>query len=156
MNWQKTDFRQKKTHQIRDCLIIGLKSKELSEKLQLWEDLSLEKAVEIARSYEQVKTQMEEMQDNSVDAVKGKKKYPKKAAIMLRCKKCYKYHKFDNYPAKKKKKKIAESVIKWITSQYVADTEYSRNKETANREIFPWVYMQEWISREKKRERFGM
>ena len=31
----------------------------------------------------------------------------------------------------------------------IVDTEYSRNKETAYGEIFPWVYMQEWTSREK-------
>ena len=46
---ENCDF-PKKNDQIRDCLVIGLKSKELSEKLQLREDLSLEKAVEIARS----------------------------------------------------------------------------------------------------------
>ena len=55
-------LRKKQTnYQIRDRLIIGLKSKELSEKLQLREDLSLEKAVEIAHSSEQVKTQMGQM-----------------------------------------------------------------------------------------------
>ena len=83
------DFPQK-NDQIRYHLVIGLKSKELSEKLQLREDLSMEKAVEIARSYEQVKTQMEEMQDNLVDVVTGERKeitkhsgwkrYPQKAA----------------------------------------------------------------------------
>ena len=102
----------RKNDQIRDCLVIGEKSKELSEKLQLREDLSWEKAVEIARSYKQVKTQMEEMQDNLVDAVIGErkettkhsgwKKSPLKAVNTSRCKKCNKYHKCDNCPAKGK------------------------------------------------------
>ena len=70
---ENCDFLQK-NHQIRDCLVIGLKTKELSEKRQLREDLSLGKVVEIARRYEQVKTQIEEMQDNSVDAVKEERK----------------------------------------------------------------------------------
>ena len=43
---ENCDFPQKKD-QIRDRLIIGLKSKELSEKLQLREDFSLEKATKM-------------------------------------------------------------------------------------------------------------
>ena len=73
MTWQKTDFSQK-NYQIRDRLVMGLKSKKLSEKLQLREDLRLKKAVEIACSYEQVKTQMEETQDKLLDAVTGERK----------------------------------------------------------------------------------
>ena len=101
---ENCDFPQK-NDQIRDCLVIGLKSKESSEKLQIREALSLEKAIEIARCYEQVETQMEEMQDNSVDAVTGErkettkhsgwKKYPQKAANTSRCNK---YHKRKNLP----------------------------------------------------------
>ena len=111
MNWQKTDFPQK-NDQIRDHLVIGLKNKELSEKHQLREDFSSEKAVKIDCSYEQVKIQMEEMQDNLVGAVtrerkettkySGWKKYPQKAVITSRCKKCNEYYKFDNCPAKGK------------------------------------------------------
>ena len=98
--------------QVRDRFVIWRKSKELSEKFQLREDLSLEKAIEIARSYEQVKRQMGETQDNSVDAVTGErketikhsgwKKYPQKAANTSRWKKCIKNHNFDNCPAKGK------------------------------------------------------
>ena len=106
---ENCDFPQK-NDQIRDHF--GLKSKELSEKLQLREDLSLKKAVEIARSNEQVKTQMGEMQDNSMDAITKEKKettkhtgwekYPQKAANTSRCKKWNKYHKFNKCPAKGK------------------------------------------------------
>ena len=56
--------------------------------------------------------QLEEVQDNSVDVVTGEKKettkhsgwkkYPEKAANTLQCKKCNKYHKCDNCPAKGK------------------------------------------------------
>ena len=108
---ENCDFPQK-NDKIRDHFVIGLKSKELSEKLQLSEDLSLEKAVEIVRSNEQVKMQMGEMQDNSMDAITKEKKettkhtgwekYPQKAANTLRCKKWNKYHKFNKCPAKGK------------------------------------------------------
>ena len=85
------------------------------EKLQLREDLSLEKAVEIARRYEQVKTQMEETQDNTGERKEttkhsGWKNYPQKAANMSQCKKCNKYHKFDNCSSRKEE--FAETVIK--------------------------------------------
>lgn len=58
------DFADKK-EQIRDRLVIGISDKELSEKLQLRSDLTLEKAVEIARQSEMVKSQIK---DQSVSA----------------------------------------------------------------------------------------
>ena len=120
---------------MKDRLVIGLKSKELSEKLQLREDLILEKAVKIVRSYEQVKTQMEEMQDNSVDAVTGERKetikhpgwknYTQKTVNATRCKKCHKYHKFGNYPAKGKIRgnsyKMNQFAICWSRTQNIRD-----------------------------------
>ena len=58
------DFPDKK-EQIRDRLVIGILDKELSEKLQLRSDLTLEKAVETARQSEMVKSQIK---DQSVSA----------------------------------------------------------------------------------------
>ena len=46
--------------QIRDRLVVGLLDKKLQEKLQLISDLTLGKALEVARTHEQVKSQMRE------------------------------------------------------------------------------------------------
>lgn len=65
------DFTDKK-EQIRDRLVIGISDKELSEKLQLRSDLTLEKAVEIARQSEMVKSQIKDQSVSStnVEAVR--------------------------------------------------------------------------------------
>jgi transposase InsO family protein len=65
-----------KSEQIRDRLVIGIVDKELSEKLQLQPDLTLDKAVGMARNSELVKSQMRDQQAKSIDAVS---KYPKQA-----------------------------------------------------------------------------
>ena len=46
--------------QVRDRLVVGLRERKLKERLQLTHDLTLTKALEIARQDEQVKQQMRE------------------------------------------------------------------------------------------------
>ena len=90
----------------------------------------MEKAVEIARSYEQVKMQMGEMQDNSADAVTGERKETTK------------HSGWKKYPQKQRIRRDAKSAtntINLITVQQkkkITDTEYSRNKEASHRAIF--------------------
>lgn len=58
-----------KTENIRDRLVIGILDKELSEKLQLTADLTLERAVETVRHSEQVKGQIsQQAKASSADA----------------------------------------------------------------------------------------
>ena len=52
------DFKTLKDEQVRDQLVVGISDKQTSEKLQLQQDLTLEKAIEICRTREQVKSQM--------------------------------------------------------------------------------------------------
>ena len=54
------DFGRAKDGNIRDRLVIGITDKKLSEKLQLMLDLTLIKAVELVRQYEQVKEHISE------------------------------------------------------------------------------------------------
>ena len=49
-----------KKEQIRDRLVIGILDRELSEKLQLTPELTLEKAVDMARQFELVKSQLKD------------------------------------------------------------------------------------------------
>ena len=58
-----------KSEQIRDRVVIGIRDKELSEKLQLLPDLTLDKACEIARNSELVKSQVKDLQSKNLDAV---------------------------------------------------------------------------------------
>ncbi|CAL9693588.1 unnamed protein product [Knipowitschia caucasica] len=51
------DFGQTKDEQIRDRIVIGIADGEVSQKLQLEPDLTLEKAISIARQSEQIKAQ---------------------------------------------------------------------------------------------------
>ena len=51
-----------KAEQIRDRVVIGIRDKELSEKLQLLPDLTLDKACEMTRNSELVKTQVKNLQ----------------------------------------------------------------------------------------------
>ena len=59
---------------IRDRFVLGVSDRELSEKLQLQADLTLENAVKQARQYESVKKQLEEQRKlgEKVDAVRAK------------------------------------------------------------------------------------
>ena len=61
---------------IRDRIVVGLLDKALSERMQLQEDLTLEKAVSQARQYEQVKQQQSTVRDQvrdetTAEAVRG-------------------------------------------------------------------------------------
>ena len=58
-----------KEETIRDRFILGLQDQELSQKLQLENDLALDKAVTTARQYELVKTQIKEQRQGAVAAV---------------------------------------------------------------------------------------
>lgn len=53
--------------------MIGLQN--LSKRLQLIPDLKHKKATEMARSSEQIKSQMEEIHEKNVDEIKTQKKY---------------------------------------------------------------------------------
>lgn len=58
-----------KLENIRDKLVIGILDKELSEKLQLTADLTLERAVEMVRQSEQIKGQVsQQARTNTADA----------------------------------------------------------------------------------------
>ena len=59
---------QKKEH-IRDRLVVGLQNKELSERLQLKADLTLETAIDMARTSEMVKGQIASQDAKSVEAI---------------------------------------------------------------------------------------
>lgn len=74
------DFGQTKDEQIRDRIVIGIADGEVSQKLQLEPDLTLEKAISIARHSELVKTQNASVRATNVevDAVNARKfKQPK-------------------------------------------------------------------------------
>ena len=57
-----------KEETIRDRLVLGLQDQELSQKLQLESDLTLDKAVTIARQHELVKTQIKEQRHGAAAA----------------------------------------------------------------------------------------
>ncbi|KAK7925769.1 hypothetical protein WMY93_008079 [Mugilogobius chulae] len=62
------DFGQTKDEQIRDRIVIGIADGEVSQKLQLEPDLTLEKAISIARQSELIKTQNASARATSVEA----------------------------------------------------------------------------------------
>ncbi|UYV79324.1 hypothetical protein LAZ67_17002145 [Cordylochernes scorpioides] len=69
-----------KEEMIRDRLVVGVKNFNLSEKLQLESELTLEKAIQIVRQSESVKNQQKEIrqdtEDRNVDVIEvGKVKY---------------------------------------------------------------------------------
>ena len=68
MNLLNTNF-DKKSEQIRDRLVIGIRDKGVSEKLQLRADLTLETAIQVARNSELVKSQVNDLQAQNLDAV---------------------------------------------------------------------------------------
>ena len=58
---------------MRDIFDVGLIDRRLIEKLQLIPELSLSKALEIARQHEQIKIQMKQQRENiSSDEIKGR------------------------------------------------------------------------------------
>ena len=58
----------KKSEQIRDRLVIGIRDKGVSEKLQFRADLTLETAIQVARNSELVKGQVNYLQAHNLDA----------------------------------------------------------------------------------------
>ena len=80
---EHADFCDKEST-IRDRLVVGLRDRELSEKLQLQPDLTLKTAIDVARQHEQFKVQMSEQQTPVVNAVKSRtsqdRKYFQKGA----------------------------------------------------------------------------
>ena len=58
-----------KEETIRDRLVLGLQDQELSQKLQLESDTTLDKAVTVARQHELVKTQIKEQRHGAAAAV---------------------------------------------------------------------------------------
>lgn len=63
------EFRDK-DDQIRDRLVVGILDNDLSEKLQLESELTLVKAVDMARNSKLVKNQIKDLQSKNLDAVK--------------------------------------------------------------------------------------
>ncbi|KAK7925258.1 hypothetical protein WMY93_007568 [Mugilogobius chulae] len=61
------DFGQTKDEQIRDRIVIGIADGEVSQKLQLEPDLTLEKAISITRQSELIKTQNASARATSVE-----------------------------------------------------------------------------------------
>ncbi|NRA93585.1 MAG: reverse transcriptase family protein [Psychroserpens sp.] len=59
-----------KEESIRDQLVFGLKDKNISRKLQLEANLSLSKAIEIARNYETVNSQVQSQTQMNVDSIR--------------------------------------------------------------------------------------
>ncbi|KAK7929206.1 hypothetical protein WMY93_005601 [Mugilogobius chulae] len=78
---QYCEFGGMKDEQIRDRIVIGISDSDVSQKLQLETELTLEKAIQIARQNEQIKQQNNSMRaDCSLDAMKqGKRQYDKKS-----------------------------------------------------------------------------
>ncbi|PVD28147.1 hypothetical protein C0Q70_10732 [Pomacea canaliculata] len=68
----KADVRDK-DEAIRDRLVLGILDRDLSERLQLKADLTLQDAILQARQYEQVKAQLSDHRRTNVDAVQFKK-----------------------------------------------------------------------------------
>lgn len=113
---EHADFPEKE-ETIRDRLVLGLNDQELSEKLQLETDLTLRKAITLARQHEQVKQEMtEQRRGQHVDSVRHKKSgqqfKPRHSfghanshsqAYRQHCGKCGRSHELGNCPAKGKK-----------------------------------------------------
>lgn len=113
---EHADFANKE-ESIRDRLVLGLRDKELSEKLQLESTLTLKTAVAKARQYEQVKTELEQQrgEEGNVDRVKNDhrrkthasqnsgQKHGHSGTDSFRCGKCGKTHTRRNCPAYGKK-----------------------------------------------------
>ncbi|CAL9685243.1 unnamed protein product [Knipowitschia caucasica] len=73
---ENCEFGDKKNEHIRDKLVVGIRDKDLSRKLQLTSDLTLEKAVLMVRQAEEVAqqiTQQEQQAPLAVQAVKQKR-----------------------------------------------------------------------------------
>ena len=75
---ENCDFGDVKNDRIRDTIVIGILDKELSEKMQLKDDLTLENASTMARQSELVKSQVQDQTDaKTVSEVRGAAARPK-------------------------------------------------------------------------------
>ena len=61
--------------QIRDRLVVGLKDQKTKEKLQLTNDLNLQKALDISRQQEQIKEQMKEQKSTTASDIDEARKF---------------------------------------------------------------------------------
>lgn len=69
-----------KSENIRDRLVVGISDRECTQKLHLTADLTLQKAIEICRTSEQIKSQMAAQQPTAnLDALQKRKAYKKAA-----------------------------------------------------------------------------
>ena len=59
---QHCEFGNSKDEQIRDRIVIGILDNEVSQRLQLEADLTLERAIQLARQSEQVKQSVERVE----------------------------------------------------------------------------------------------
>lgn len=115
---QHCEFGTGKDEQIRDRIVIGIMDKEVSQKLQLEADLTLERAIQLARQSEQVKQQSAERVENTVNEVRQKhynstkKTYNKSrqeqgqkySETKQNCQRCNRTHdKRENCPARNKR-----------------------------------------------------
>ena len=66
------EFGNSKDEQIRDRIVIGILDNEVSQRLQLEADLTLERAIQLARQSEQVKRQSAERVETGVNEVRHK------------------------------------------------------------------------------------
>lgn len=78
---QYCEFGGIKDEQIRDRIVIGISDSDVSQKLQLETELTLEKAIQIARQNEQIKQQNTSMRaECALDAMKqSRRQYDKKS-----------------------------------------------------------------------------
>ena len=75
---ENCDFGTAKNGQIRDAIVIGIHDKELLEKMQLKDDLMLEKASTMARQSKLVKSQVcDQTQPTTVKEVRGARARPR-------------------------------------------------------------------------------
>ena len=69
---QHYEFGNSKDEQIRDRIVIGILDNEVSQRLQLEADLTLERAIQLGRQSEQVKQQSAERVETGVNEVRHK------------------------------------------------------------------------------------
>ncbi len=112
------EFGATKDEQIRDRIVIGIADSNVSEKLQLEPDLTLEKAIQISRQSEQIKTQSADIRGAcDVNEVGYKSKYMKHTGGKYRnsdvrqrdesnkvtCSRCARVHEYGACPARGKR-----------------------------------------------------
>lgn len=115
---QHCEFGAGKDEQIRDRIVIGIMDKDVSHKLQLEADLTLERAIQLARQSEQVKQQSAERVETTVNEVRQKQYNSTKRSYdkprqgqgqrysdnKLNCQRCNRMHdKKENCPARNKR-----------------------------------------------------